>query len=62
MAAAGGLEQAGGAKAALGGKVDGKLYAVNLGSNSKAMVYDTSMLANDVLVRFKLALTGIPPM
>lgn len=28
-----------------GGKVDGKLYAVNLGSNSKALVYDTSMLA-----------------
>ena len=27
-----------------GGKVDGKLYGVNLGSNSKAMVYDTSML------------------
>jgi len=28
-----------------GGKVDGKLYGVNLGSNSKAMVYDTGMLA-----------------
>ncbi len=28
-----------------GGKVDGKLYGVNLGSNSKAMVYDTAMLA-----------------
>ena len=27
-----------------GGKVDGKLYGVNLGSNSKAMVYDTGML------------------
>lgn len=27
-----------------GGKVDGKLYGVNLGSNSKAMVYDTAML------------------
>jgi multiple sugar transport system substrate-binding protein len=26
-----------------GGKVDGKLYGVNLGSNSKAMVYDTAM-------------------
>jgi len=28
-----------------GGKVDGKLYGVNLGTNSKAMVYDTAMLA-----------------
>lgn len=28
-----------------GGKVDGKLYGVNLGSNSKAMVYDVDMLA-----------------
>ena len=28
-----------------GGKVDGKLYGVNLGSNSKATVYDTGMLA-----------------
>lgn len=28
-----------------GGKVDGKLYGVNLGSNSKAMVYDTAMVA-----------------
>jgi multiple sugar transport system substrate-binding protein len=28
-----------------GGKVDGKLYGVNLGSNSKGMVYDTGMLA-----------------
>lgn len=28
-----------------GGKVDGKLYGVNLGSNSKAMVYDTGMMA-----------------
>lgn len=28
-----------------GGKVDGKLYGVNLGSNSKALVYDTAMLA-----------------
>ena len=28
-----------------GGKVDGKLYGVNLGSNSKAMVYDTDMFA-----------------
>jgi multiple sugar transport system substrate-binding protein len=28
-----------------GGKVDGKLYGVNLGTNSKAMVYDTGMLA-----------------
>lgn len=28
-----------------GGKVDGKLYSVNLGSNTKAMVYDTGMLA-----------------
>ncbi len=28
-----------------GGKVDGKLYGVNLGSNSKAMVYDTGMFA-----------------
>ena len=27
-----------------GGKVDGKLYGVNLGTNSKAMVYDTAML------------------
>ncbi|WP_332774842.1 ABC transporter substrate-binding protein [Polaromonas sp.] len=27
-----------------GGKVDGKLYGVSLGSNSKAMVYDTGML------------------
>lgn len=27
-----------------GGKVDGKLYGINLGSNSKAMVYDTGML------------------
>lgn len=27
-----------------GGKVEGKLYGVNLGSNSKAMVYDTGML------------------
>ncbi len=26
------------------GKVDGKLYGVSLGSNSKAMVYDTAML------------------
>ncbi len=37
-----------------GGKVDGKLYAVNLGSNSKAMVYDTSMLA-------KVGVTAIDP-
>ena len=28
-----------------GGKVDGKLYGVSLGANSKAMVYDTTMLA-----------------
>ena len=28
-----------------GGKVDGKLYGVNLGTNSKAMVYDVDMLA-----------------
>ena len=28
-----------------GGKVDGKLYGVSLGSNSKAMVYDVDMLA-----------------
>lgn len=28
-----------------GGKVDGKLYAVTLGSNSKALVYNTEMLA-----------------
>lgn len=28
-----------------GGKVSGKLYGVNLGSNSKALVYDTAMLA-----------------
>jgi multiple sugar transport system substrate-binding protein len=28
-----------------GGKVDGKLYGVNLGSNSKALVYDTVVLA-----------------
>jgi multiple sugar transport system substrate-binding protein len=28
-----------------GGKVDGKLYGVNLGSNSKAMLYDTAVLA-----------------
>jgi multiple sugar transport system substrate-binding protein len=28
-----------------GGKLDGKLYGVNLGSNTKAMVYDTGMLA-----------------
>ena len=28
-----------------GGKVDGKLYGVNLGSNSKAMVYDVGMLS-----------------
>ena len=28
-----------------GGKVDGKLYGVNLGSNSKAMVYDSGILA-----------------
>jgi multiple sugar transport system substrate-binding protein len=27
-----------------GGKVEGKLYSVNLGSNSKAMVYDAGML------------------
>jgi len=27
-----------------GGKVDGKLYGVSLGSNSKAVVYDTDML------------------
>ena len=27
-----------------GGKVDGKLYGVNLGTNSKAVVYDTAML------------------
>ena len=27
-----------------GGKVEGKLYGVNLGSNSKALVYDTGML------------------
>lgn len=27
-----------------GGKVDGKLYGVNLGTNSKAMVYDTAVL------------------
>ncbi len=27
-----------------GGKVDGKLYGVNLGSNSKAMVFDTGVL------------------
>ncbi|MEO8135355.1 MAG: extracellular solute-binding protein [Betaproteobacteria bacterium] len=28
-----------------GGKVEGKLYGVNLGSNSKALVYDTGVLA-----------------
>jgi len=28
-----------------GGKVDGKLYGINLGSNSKALVYDTAVLA-----------------
>ena len=28
-----------------GGKVDGKLYGVNLGSNSKALVYDVATLA-----------------
>jgi multiple sugar transport system substrate-binding protein len=28
-----------------GGKVDGKLYGVNLGSNSKSLVYDTAVLA-----------------
>ena len=27
-----------------GGKVEGKLYGINLGSNSKAMIYDTTML------------------
>ena len=35
-----------------GGKVDGKLYGVNLGSNSKALVYDTAVLA-------KVGLTAI---
>ena len=28
-----------------GGKVDGKLFGINLGSNSKALVYDTAVLA-----------------
>jgi len=28
-----------------GGKVDGKLYGINLGSNSKSLVYDTAVLA-----------------
>jgi multiple sugar transport system substrate-binding protein len=37
-----------------GGKVDGKLYAVNLGSNSKAIVYDTGMLA-------KVGVTSLDP-
>ena len=37
-----------------GGKVDGKLYGVNLGTNSKAMVYDTAMLA-------KVGLTTMNP-
>ncbi len=39
-----GLDLAGFAKGAIeGGKVDGKLYGVDLGGNSKAMIYDIAM-------------------
>lgn len=37
-----------------GGKVDGKLYGVTLGSNSKALIYDTGVLA-------KVGVTAIDP-
>ena len=52
------LTQAG-AKSTASGAFSIKRLAFKVGEGEWA---DTSMLANDVLVRFKLALTGVPPM
>jgi polyisoprenoid-binding protein YceI len=48
-----------GPRSAASGSVTIKRLAFKVGEGEWT---DTSMLANDVLVRFKLALTGIPPM